>query len=91
VSKFEVGYLTMLGSLMNMKQLLEWKRQRKLKYPEKTCPPVPLCPPQIPHDETWEAGDGTRDMAFFLEFRNVYILLLDAMLGETKKKQRNRV
>jgi hypothetical protein len=35
-----------------------------------------------PGSPRWEAGDTNRDMAFFLEFRNVY-----ALLGETKNRE----
>jgi hypothetical protein len=52
--------------------------QGKPKYSEKTCPSVPLCPPQIPHDLTWDrtraAAVGSQRLTAWAMARPLWIL-----------------
>jgi hypothetical protein len=51
--------------MMNVEQSVEWELVGETEVLEEKPAPVPLCPPQIPHDMTWartqaaevEAGD----------------------------------
>jgi hypothetical protein len=56
---FGLLYQPRIIMMMNVEQLVEWELAGETEVLGGNLPPLPLCPPQIPHDQTNRLSYGT--------------------------------